>query len=237
MARRTARTQTESQALEETPEFIKNFQGEKGTEDLGAQEVQMPRLGLAQSNSWELIEGHARYIPDLDQGEFFNSITKQIYGKKVEVALLRILPPVWMEFAPMEQGGGLIDPNVPEGDPRTRFGSNGEKPAAQQLFNYFVHVVGGPPENVAVMTLKSTGVKIAKALNSLLKFGFDRRPIFGWVLEVEVTRNSVKNHTWYAPQFARGRSVTEEEFFMLGTLFDLVKEREAPEPEPGSVDE
>jgi hypothetical protein len=69
---------------EELPDFMKEYQGPKGTENFGAEDVSIPRLKLAQSLTPEVKDG------DADDGDFIHNITKEIIAKAGEP--IRIIP-------------------------------------------------------------------------------------------------------------------------------------------------
>jgi hypothetical protein len=144
----------------------------RGTEHLTKDDMQMPRLALAQQMSPELVEGDPKFIDGLKSGQMFNSLTGHIYGKgPIEFTILRADPPRWVEFVPREEGGGVKDPNVPHNDPRTQFTTDAagkSVPPVATMFYDFVVLLLDNMEPVA-LSFKSTGLKVARQLNSLMK--------------------------------------------------------------------
>lgn len=153
---------TESTAMA-VPDFIERTQ-ETGAGHLTREDIQMPRLALAQMMSPELVEEDAKYIDGLKFGMLFNNLTQQIYGDGVEFCILRADPPRYIEFA--EDGKSIVDMNVPANDIRTQFGPNGQKPAAMKFYNYVLMFL--PTREMIALSLKSTGIKTAKQLNGLV---------------------------------------------------------------------
>lgn len=158
--------QTGSQALAPAPDYLKK--GKRGFEDTVASDVMIPRLALAQALSPQVTEGDPRKIKDLVAGELFNSVTGQRYGKEVRVQLLRKMPLRAVEFRSIDEGGGIVDPNVPLDDERLKWGNSGnkkdDKPKAT-LFRDFLAVLDpeGARELIA-LSFKSSGIKAAKEL-------------------------------------------------------------------------
>ena len=150
-------------------------QGTLGNEGIGRDDILMPRLGVAQLMSPELNPTNAKAIEGLQFTDLFNSVTRQVYGKgPLHFVVLRRDDPRWIEFNPLDQGGGIKDRNVPHGDPRTQFGPNGEKPAATMFYDFIVLLLTGldlaePLQNVIALSLKSSGIKAAKHLNFLIQ--------------------------------------------------------------------
>ena len=156
-----------NQGLEPAPDYLKK--GKRGFEDTVASDVMIPRLALAQALSPEVTEGDPRRIEGLVAGDLFNSVTKQRYGKRVFVQLLRKMPLRAVEFRPIDSGGGIVDPNVPLNDARLKWGNSGDKkkdkPVAT-LFRDFLAVMlheDGKRELIA-LSFKSSGIRAAKEL-------------------------------------------------------------------------
>jgi len=155
-------------------------EGMLGNEHIGRDDVLTPRIAVAQKTSPELDPTSPRYIEGLKFTDLFNSITKKIYGKgPVYFAILRADKPRGVEFRPLEEGGGVIDPNVPLDDQRMQFGpvdqatGRSEKPKATKFYDFVVLVLNDldpndPMSNVVGLSFKSTGLKVAKHLNLLI---------------------------------------------------------------------
>src|SRR5579872_451725 len=134
-------------------------EGLLGSEGIGREDILLPRVGLAQKTSPEIDPTQVgKYIEGLQFTDMFNSLTKQPYGKgPLHFVIIRRDNPRFIEFNPLEQGGGIKDMNVPAGDPRALFttGPNGErvKPAATMFYDFIVLLLTGldpkaPLENV-----------------------------------------------------------------------------------------
>jgi hypothetical protein len=148
-----------------------NGHGE-GTDGLGHDDVRPPRLSLAQAMSPQLKKTDPKYIQGLSEGQLYNDLTTENYGEgPIEMVVIMFLGKRAMEFAPMDEGGGIVDFDVPLNDPRCAFttGANGErvKPVATTFYDYLVWL----PETseVCALSMKNTQLKVAKSLNSLLK--------------------------------------------------------------------
>lgn len=151
-------------------------EGQTGAEHIGRDDILIPRLALAQKTSPEIDPTAPRYISGLQFTDLFNSVSKQNYGKgPLHFAILRADKPRWVEFNPLDQGGGVRDPNVPADDPRTQFGpvdgtGKPTKPVATKFYDFIVLVLNNldfadPMQNVVGLSMKSTAIKVAKQLN------------------------------------------------------------------------
>jgi hypothetical protein len=141
-----------------------------GLEHLQQADLKMPRLALAQKMSHEVDPDDPRYIDNLRVGDLFNDLTQQVYEQPLQFTVVRADPPHWIEFNPRDQGGGVKEMNVPEGDPRTLFtkDANGKSipPVATKFYEYILMLL--PSQEIVSLSLKSTGIPVAKQLNGLM---------------------------------------------------------------------
>ena len=153
------------------PDFLEKYV-DKGMEHVTRDDLQMPRLALAQGLSPQLEASDPLYIEDLKKGEAFNTVTGKIHGQGPwDIAVVRADPPRYMELVPIDEGGGVVDFSVPAEDPRTQWTTDDDgkrvQPIATQFYD-FVIVFLETREAIGV-SLKVTGIKVAKNLNTLIK--------------------------------------------------------------------
>lgn len=164
-------------ALEPAPSYFKK-DDRRGFEDTLQTDLMIPRLALAQALSPQVTEGDPNRIEGLKPGDLWNSVTSQNYGKEVRIQLLRKMPLRAMEFRSVDDGGGVVDPDVPMGDPRLAWGTSGDKKADKPkatLFRDFIAVVL-PQREIIALSFKSSGIKAAKALWGLATMR--NKPVF-----------------------------------------------------------
>lgn len=68
-------------AMQERPDFIK--QGERGQENVGIEDITIPRLDIIQAISPQLSKNDPEHIEGCEQGDMFNTVSKEIYGSKI----------------------------------------------------------------------------------------------------------------------------------------------------------
>ncbi|HTY73537.1 MAG TPA: hypothetical protein VMI11_14135 [Actinomycetes bacterium] len=186
------------------PDYIKPAtSGAMG--ELDRDDLVLPRLAVAQPTAPELVRGGTKYIPGLNQGDLFNTLTREKVEQPARVVVVRREPTRAIEFAPMEDGGGIVDRNVPttkdaDGrytDPRMRFteDENGEtvKPVATELREYVALLLTPTGLEPIVLSFKGTSLGAAKALNSLLTLPLRGRKVEPWARVVAVVANPTKN--------------------------------------------
>lgn len=171
-----------------------------GTEGIGKNDIQLPRLGIAQGLSHQMTPGDSRYIEGLTLFDMFNDLSNEIYGKGplTFVAVTRDVRR--MEFRPRKEGGGLIDPEVPPNDDRLKWrrgeGPNGtDLPPSATEFTEFVVLLlrpGKAPEPV-VMSIAHTNKDNRRAAKNLTTFiALRQAPIYAGLYVVD-TKVPAKN--------------------------------------------
>lgn len=146
-----------------------------GTEDIGANDIRLPRLAIAQGLSHQITPGDSQYINGLTMFDMFNDLTEEIYGKGpiTFVPIRRDIRRI--EFTPRSEGGGMVDPDVPANDPRLKFTVQPDgtrKPPVATTFVEFVVLLlraGRLPEPV-VMSIKGTNKHNRRASDQLTTF-------------------------------------------------------------------
>jgi len=83
-----------------------------GMKNISNDERKVPFIRILQSNSPELEEGGARYLPNAKAGMFFNTSSKQCYSKLIIIPCAR--DQKYIEYTPREIGGGFVAVHKPD---------------------------------------------------------------------------------------------------------------------------
>ena len=159
----------------ERPPFIPPGKG--GTEHMKADDIKLPRLKIAQKTSPEIDKDNPAYIKGLEMGDYFNDVSQENYGRgPLTFSVVRGYAPKFIEFAPRGNGGaggGVLDMNVPAGDPRTQFTRSDDgksvKPRASKIYDFIIVLHRGDGKREMVTwSLASTGLKVATLLNAFI---------------------------------------------------------------------
>jgi hypothetical protein len=207
-------------ALTPAPDYIPKSR--RGFEDTLQSDLQIPRLALAQALSPQVTDGDPNRIPGLEVGGLFNSVTQQNYGKEVFVQVLRKMPLRAMEFRSVDDGGGVVDPDVPIGDPRLAWGNTGDKKADKPkatLFRDFLAIVL-PQREVIALSFKSSGITAAKNLWGLATMA--NRDCFAVRLRITTgVKLTPKPHQIY--KIEQAGWVSEADFKLGEDMYEAVK--------------
>lgn len=209
---------------EAIPDFIPVGQA-TGAEGIGREDIQMPRIAIAQGTSKQMLEGNQLFIDGLRLGQMFNTLTSDIYGKgPIEVIIVRRDPPRWAEF---DEDRNMIDPDVKPGDPRTEWRTNekGERlpPIATQFYDFIVYVPT-TGETVA-LSMSKTNIKAAKKLNGLIKMRIPPVPIYArrFLISTAMETNDKGTYGVFVVATAGTQGVPNSDLVKDRDTFNLVK--------------
>ncbi len=210
---------TEDEALASKPDFVESESF--GTENIGKDDVLMPRLALAQAQSPQLIEGDPKFVEGLGIGHLFNSLTDTVYGKgPVDFSVIRVDPPRGIEFLPLEEGGGIKDFDVALNDPRMQWDGD-KKPVATKFYDFIVML--WPSQEVIVLSLKSSGLKVARKLNALIQCR--AAPVYSgkYTLTTSMAKGPAGSYATYVVK--NNGWVDKKQYALTRASFDALKDK------------
>ncbi len=218
------------------PAYLQERDGKeiRGLEEVGANEMVVPRLTLTQGVTPQRQRSDPRYIPGLEEGQFFNSLTKQIYGDRVVVTPM-FFRKTRIYFKDINEGGGLIcraphgnDCQLNNGGPclHSAWGKDGQSPACTEFYNYPCLLY--PTRELIVVSLKVTGIRAGREWNSMMRFrGAD--PFAGiYELKAVPARNKT-GQTYFTYQISNAKEeggwVSAEQFQENEKMYKLLTEQ------------
>ena len=199
------------------PEFLRGKKDDnRGTGHFRQEDIQIPRLSIAQALSPEQLDDDPKQIEGLKLGEMFNSLTKENYHQgPIEFFVLKAAPPRGVEFIPREQGGGVKDRDVPLTDPRMQW--RGDKQPIATLFYDYVILMSITKEIVA-LSMKGTNIKVAKNFNGLI--AMRKQAIFAGKYSISCVKEKNNKGTYGVFQVDNAGWCSEDEYPELEKLFD-----------------
>lgn len=180
----------ESAALANIPEHLRADVGSvAGRDNIGRDDVLIPRLCVAQKLSPQLNKKKEEYIEDLEEGDIFNSVTGEIYGTAVTVIPLFFFKQ-FIEFKPKGEGGGLggivrmYGPGELPPAEDLAFGPNQTAPKCTEFKNRMSLLLkdDGSVEPI-IVSFKSTGMKAARKWNFLIQ----EKPFAAYAFQYELS--------------------------------------------------
>ena len=115
----------------EVPDYIRNDGPSRGSEDVGQEDLTIPRLEIVQSLSPCRDKKDDNYIEGAEEGMLYNNVSRELYGTKVMVIPV-IFKKEWLIWKDRKQGGGF----------------RGAYPSLEEANNMIVNLVneGSDPE-------------------------------------------------------------------------------------------
>jgi len=208
-----------------TPDYFKKEDTAEGFEDITTQTMAIPFVRILQTLSPQLNKKKPEYVPGAQEGMFFNTVTKEIYGPKIDVIVLKF-DRIFIEWLP--ERGGLVNYHSPEhaekiAENKEVFG--GWKTASgnflQENYVYFILLNDKMEEGISILSLASTGIKIAREWNRLMtthimENGRRALPYYlVWTLETEYRENDKGN--WYTFKVRTKNYITKTQYEKVGT--------------------
>jgi hypothetical protein len=205
-----------------------------GLENVDKQDLALPFLKLLQSGSDETKKKHAKYVEGAEAGMFYNTVTKKLYNgeKGIEVipVFYKMTYPEWAPFEKREgrpihndRGPGIMS-KVTQNDRNKDMLDNGNE--IIKTANHFVIINGERPEK-ALMTMKSTQLKVSRQWNSLMENEFENDPNTGKSLQAPTFSRiyklgSVENSgsfTWHGYNVSMIRKVDDAGLYQMARDF------------------
>ena len=216
----SALVKKEAANLMNRPTFIE-AQDTRGAEHIGKDDIQMPRLGLAQAQSPQMLDGDPKFIDNLRVGELFNNLTDTNYGKgPLFFSVVRADPPRGIEFTPLDEGGGIKDFDVPLDDPRMQWDGD-TKPIATKFYDFVLML--WPTRELIALSLKSSGLKVARQLNTYIKLR--NAPVFAGKYELATTMAKGPAGQYAAYIIKNAGWTEEEEYQFTSQTYESLKDK------------
>lgn len=206
--------------LEKAPDWIEDSSA--GTEHITRADIKIPRLCIAQANSPQVEEDGEKLILGLKVGDMFNDLTEEIYGREsMEFIIIRSDKPRGVEFLPIDDGGGVVDLNVPLDDPRMKFGADGTKPTATKFYDFIIVLL--PKMEMVALSFKSTGLKTAMQLNGLIKTR--QKALYAGKYIIGVVKAKRKDKTFYMHTVKNAGWADQETYEACKKKYEDIKDK------------
>lgn len=168
--------------------------GNRGNEEVGINHMTMPRLKLLQKMSDEVDKHHPNYIEGAEDGNFLNSITKEIYGSDVYVINIKFKEE-YVIWRSREKGGGTIGSFGSEKEAQTRL-SEEDNPEDYNIVCTHSHMlmikdpITGALSKPISFDMKSSTLKTSRNWNTQINVRDGDRFAGLWKLRSKQTKNA-----------------------------------------------
>ena len=206
-----------------------------GLENMDKADLALPFLKLLQSGSDETKKKHAKYVDGAEAGMFYNTVTKKLYSGEKGIEVIPVFYKMtYPEWAPFErrEGRPISNDRGPEILKETTQ-NNSNKDVLKngneiiKTANHFVIINGERPEK-ALMTMKSTQLKVSRGWNSLMDDQFETdpktgksipAPMFSRIYRLKSVENAGSNFSWHGYNIAMLKKVDDIAIYQMARDF------------------
>jgi len=196
----------------------------EGFEQINANTMAIPFVRILQKLSPQLNKQKPQFLPDAEEGVWFNTVTKELLGDNIQVIVLKF-EHVYIEWLP--DRGGFVSYHSPENAERLAvdktFGKwqTADGNSLQESYAYICMIVGHEDEGIVVMSFSSSAIKMAREWNRLMTThvmdnGKRALPYYlVWALKAQYTEND--QGSWYSPSVSYAGYISEDQYSILST--------------------
>lgn len=206
-----------------------------GLENMDKGDLALPFLKLLQSGSDETKKKHAKYVDGAEAGMFYNTVTKKLYDGEKGIEVIPVFYKMtYPEWAPFErrEGRPISNDRGPEILKETTQNNSNKDVLSNgneiiKTANHFVIINGERPEK-ALMTMKSTQLKVSRGWNSLMEDQFETdpktgksipAPMFSRVYKLKSVENAGSNFSWHGYNITMVKKVDDVGLYQMARDF------------------
>ena len=208
----------------EIPDFLKK--GNRGAENVGSDDVIIPRIELIQALSPVRKKSDSAYIEGAEEGMLYNNVTRTLYGTEVTVIPVYYTKQflVWKD---RKAGGGgsngfrgafaskeLADRAIAELDE--------EALEVSDTAQHFVLVRNGDDWQEAVISMAKSKVKVSKRWNSLMRLSNTDSFSRAYKLSA-TTETNARNESYFNFNVAALGFVSKEMYGRAEKLYETIR--------------
>jgi hypothetical protein len=226
MAKNELKTVNEEKSLmtDQIPEYLRDKTTSRGAENVGSDDLVIPRLELVQDLSPCRKKTDPSYIVGCEEGMMYNNVTRELYGASALVIPVYFRKE-WLIWVDRDNGGGFRGAFPTEAEATAAMAlledaDNCEVIDTAQHFCLIVPEHGGKVEEVVVSMSKSK-MKASRKWNSLIRInGGDS---FGRIYRLSaVMQSNSKNQDYYSFDVAAAGFPTEEVYKRAEDLYNTI---------------
>lgn len=156
----------------EAPSFIDPSKN-RGAENVGVEDIIVPRLELIQGLSPAVKRGDPKHIPGCQLGQMNNSVTRELYGDSVLVVPVYYIKQ-WLVWRDQKKGGGFAGAFDTQAEAEARAKQEGGEKEGWQALDTPQHLClllnqsTGKVEELMI-SLPRTKAKVSRGWNSMMR--------------------------------------------------------------------
>lgn len=208
------------------PSFLKQGPA-RGNESVNADDLVIPRIELVQSISPCRKKNDPAYIPGIEEGDFFNNVTREIYGKEITVVPV-FFKKEFLLWKDRTKGGGYKGAYATAQEAaqeRDMLPDSADIEIADtpQHFVIVIHEDGRMEE--AVLSMAKSKAKVSKQWNSIIRMNEGDR--FSRQYKLSSTEDKSDKGAYFNFRVACTGFVSEDMYRRAEKVYDIVSSGKA----------
>lgn len=208
----------------EKPAYLKDQTSNRGSEEVGHDDLVIPRIEVVQSLSTVRKKTSSDYIEGIEEGMLYNSVTKETYGSQVTIVPV-LFTKEWLVWRDRKLGGGFAGAYSTEIDAVAAINlldnpSEWEAVLTHQHFCLVITDTGKLEE--AVISMSKSKLKVSKKLNSLVRLNGGDRFSRAYIVSGVTDENS-QGQEFYNLNVTNVGFVSEDVFRYAEQTYELIR--------------
>lgn len=216
-----------SKAVVARPEGMPDFMDptkNRGNEEVGTDDITIPRIGLIQDLSPQRKKTEPEYIEGAEEGMLFNSVSQQLYGEEITVVpcYFRREYAIWKD---RKAGGGFRGsfPTEDEANLALSELEDGDQCEVIETAQHFVLIIKTDHVEEAVVSMSKSKMKAHRQLNSLVRMVEGDRFAHTYRMQAVPATNNA-GESYFNLNFKHSGWVTDPDIYHRGeALYEAVK--------------
>lgn len=215
-----------SASVASLPDYLQGS-SEMGNENVTRQDITIPRIGLIQSLSPEREKGHAKRIEGCEEGQFFNTVTRELLPETFNFVDI-FYTKTWGVFIKRPFGGGFKGQFATEAEAAV-FVAAQENASQLEVVETGVHVIvrlteDDQPVETAILMFTVSKLKVSRDMNTILRGTGAARFATKWAMAAIAEKSAKGSYYNFKP--TKLGFVSPELFTYCKNVYDEVKDKD-----------
>lgn len=207
---------------QERPAYL-DPQSRRGSEDVGMDDITLPRIEVLQALSPQIKKSDPKYIEGAEQGVIFNTVSGELYGEAI-IFIPIVFRKEWIIWQTRNAGGGFVSTHPNELEAMQAYDAL-ENPDDHEVNLHavnFVYVIrdNGDLEE-AVFSWSRSKLKVSRKLNALVQMNPGDR--FSKAYRLKAIEEKGKKGEYFSYDIKPLGYVSEDVYRRAEKLFNAIK--------------
>ncbi len=221
MSRQVTKAQSVAMFSEDKPAFM--GEGERGQENVGLEDLSIPRVDIIQSLSPQRKKNDPAYIEGAEEGLIFNNVTSRIYGNVISFVPVYYRKE-WLLWKLQSEGGGFCGAYPNEQEARNEMAVKGLNPEQHEIVDtaqqFGLVVMPDGQIDEVVLSMAKSKMKVNRQLNTMIKMsGGDR---FSRAYELKAVQVNGPKGDYYNFNVRSLGYISEELYHQAEKLYEAI---------------